>query len=107
MISAGVPNASHSNLAILVGLLLIGFAMVGVSKGRAFLRFGSVDRQKEPVGFWLTIANTRKAFYRKESVRVISLFSVLVSTGRPLKRFSPATERQQREQPAYSGQSLR
>ena len=40
---------------VLVGLLLIGFAVVGVMSGKARIHWDSVDRQKEPVGFWLAI----------------------------------------------------
>lgn len=55
MIATGVYDVRQSTLAIVAGLLLIGFAAVGVLRGRAFLRFGGVDRRKEPIGFWLTI----------------------------------------------------
>ena len=40
---------------ILVGILFIGFAISGVTSGRARIHWDHVDRQKEPVGFWLAI----------------------------------------------------
>lgn len=41
---------------ILIGVLLLGLAGVGVLSGKAFLQFGSVERRREPQGYWLTLA---------------------------------------------------
>jgi hypothetical protein len=45
----------HSMLAIAAGLLLIGLAVLGVLRGRAFVRLHTVDRREEPIGFWVAI----------------------------------------------------
>lgn len=38
-----------------IGILLLGLAAFGVLSGKALLQFGSVERQREPLGYWLTI----------------------------------------------------
>jgi hypothetical protein len=45
----------HSMLAIAAGLLLIGLAVLGVLRGRALIRFRTVDRRDEPIGFLIAI----------------------------------------------------
>ncbi len=39
----------------LIGIMLLGLAGFGVLSGKALLQFGSVERQREPLGYWLTI----------------------------------------------------
>ncbi|HTI99057.1 MAG TPA: hypothetical protein VL527_09250 [Dongiaceae bacterium] len=39
-----------------IGILLLGLAAFGVLSGKALLQFGSVERRREPLGYWLTLA---------------------------------------------------
>jgi hypothetical protein len=55
MMPIGQLDFRHSILAIAAGLLLIGLAVLGVFRGRALIRFRTVDRRDEPIGFWVAI----------------------------------------------------
>lgn len=55
MMATNQLDLRHSMIAIAAGLVLIGFAAIGVLRGRALIRFGSVDRREEPIGFWIAI----------------------------------------------------
>lgn len=45
-------------LAILIGTLLIGVAVYGAKRGKAFIGYffsTSIERKDEPVGFWIAV----------------------------------------------------